>query len=226
MQHGANLNSNHNHNQSQRKQRDESPCRLSQCLRPCLAACESYRGGRDNLSPAWKRPSGALHPHTEKELEAGDGHASKIWQAQKNTPPCTLDDLREADGLLFGSPTRYGNMTAQMKALIDSTPASGSRERWKGNPLAFSPQLPPPWRTRNNLRHHDDPSPSFGNAHRRRRLFDGRHDPHRSARRARPTVRAQSPEKKANWRRLLKTLPSAGHKANVWQNWRRRFVAD
>jgi NAD(P)H dehydrogenase (quinone) len=42
-------------------------------------------------------------PHTEKELEAGDGHASKIWQAQKNTPPCTLDDLREADGLLLGA---------------------------------------------------------------------------------------------------------------------------
>ena len=60
-------------------------------------------------------------PHTEKELEAGSGHASKMWQAQKNIPICTLGDLREADGLLLGSPTRYGNMTAQMKALIDST---------------------------------------------------------------------------------------------------------
>ena len=29
-------------------------------------------------------------PHTEKELEADEGHASKIWQAQKNTPACTL----------------------------------------------------------------------------------------------------------------------------------------
>jgi NAD(P)H dehydrogenase (quinone) len=50
-------------------------------------------------------------PHTEKELETDEGHASKIWQAQKNTPACTLYDLREADGLLLGSPTRYGNMT-------------------------------------------------------------------------------------------------------------------
>jgi NAD(P)H dehydrogenase (quinone) len=56
-------------------------------------------------------------PHTEKELEAGDGHASKVWQAQKTTPACTLDDLREADGLLLGSPTRYGNMSAQMKGV-------------------------------------------------------------------------------------------------------------
>jgi NAD(P)H dehydrogenase (quinone) len=28
-----------------------------------------------------------------------------MWHAQKNTPVCTLDDLREADGLLLGSPT-------------------------------------------------------------------------------------------------------------------------
>src|SRR5689334_3199402 len=60
-------------------------------------------------------------PHTEAELESGDGYASKIWKEQKATAVCTLDDLRDCDGLLIGSPTRYGNMTAQMKALIDST---------------------------------------------------------------------------------------------------------
>ena len=60
-------------------------------------------------------------PHVEKELEVGDGYATKIWKDQKDIQPCTLDDLREADGLLLGSPTRYGNMTAAMKALIDST---------------------------------------------------------------------------------------------------------
>lgn len=60
-------------------------------------------------------------PHTEKELEAGDGYATKVWREQKSIPVCTVEDLREADGLLMGSPTRYGNMTAQMKALLDST---------------------------------------------------------------------------------------------------------
>jgi NAD(P)H dehydrogenase (quinone) len=73
-------------------------------------------------------------PHTEKEPEAGDGHASKIWQAQKNTPPCTLDDLREADGLLLGPPTRYGNMTARMKALIDSTASLWLSGAMEGKP--------------------------------------------------------------------------------------------
>lgn len=32
-----------------------------------------------------------------------------------------IDDLEWADGVAFGSPTRYGNMTAQMKNYIDQT---------------------------------------------------------------------------------------------------------
>jgi NAD(P)H dehydrogenase (quinone) len=59
-------------------------------------------------------------PHTEKELEAGEGYATKVWGEQKPVPVCTVEDFRQADVLLMGSPTRFGNMTAQMKALIDS----------------------------------------------------------------------------------------------------------
>ena len=59
-------------------------------------------------------------PHTEKELEAGEGYATKVWGEQKRVPVCAVEDFRQADGLLMGSPTRFGNMTAQMKALIDS----------------------------------------------------------------------------------------------------------
>ena len=33
----------------------------------------------------------------------------------------TLEDLREADGLLLGSPTRFGNMAAPLKYFLDST---------------------------------------------------------------------------------------------------------
>ena len=73
-------------------------------------------------------------PHTEKELEAGEGYATKVWREQKNIPVCTLDDLREADGLLMGSPTRYGNMTAQMKALIDSTASLWLSGAMEGKP--------------------------------------------------------------------------------------------
>jgi len=37
-----------------------------------------------------------------------------------DVPVATLDQLREADALIFGTPTRFGNMCQQMKALIDS----------------------------------------------------------------------------------------------------------
>jgi NAD(P)H dehydrogenase (quinone) len=45
-----------------------------------------------------------------------------------------VNDLREADGVLFGSPTRYGNMTAQMKALIDSTVELWLKGEMEGKP--------------------------------------------------------------------------------------------
>lgn len=36
-------------------------------------------------------------------------------------PVCTPDDLRKADAVIFGSPTRYGSVTAQMRQFLDST---------------------------------------------------------------------------------------------------------
>ncbi len=36
-------------------------------------------------------------------------------------PYATLEDLRRADGLLLGSPTRFGNMAAPLKYFLDST---------------------------------------------------------------------------------------------------------
>ncbi|MBI5561613.1 MAG: NAD(P)H:quinone oxidoreductase [Deltaproteobacteria bacterium] len=36
-------------------------------------------------------------------------------------PVATVDDLAEADAVIFGTPTRFGNMTAQMRAFLDAT---------------------------------------------------------------------------------------------------------
>lgn len=44
-------------------------------------------------------------------------------EAQSEVPEAALDDLRWADGICWGSPTRFGNMAAQMKQLIDSAGA-------------------------------------------------------------------------------------------------------
>lgn len=73
-------------------------------------------------------------PHVEKELEAGDGYASQIWREQKDIPACTIEDMRECDGMLMGSGTRYGNMIAQMKALIDSTASLWLAGAMEGKP--------------------------------------------------------------------------------------------
>lgn len=42
-------------------------------------------------------------------------------ESLKHIPLATNDDLRWADGVCFGSPTRYGNMSAQLKNFIDQT---------------------------------------------------------------------------------------------------------
>ncbi|MBI5831996.1 MAG: NAD(P)H:quinone oxidoreductase [Armatimonadetes bacterium] len=46
------------------------------------------------------------------------------WQAfvesTKDAPRAQLDDLDWADGIIFGTPTRFGNAAAQLKAFIDT----------------------------------------------------------------------------------------------------------
>ena len=36
-------------------------------------------------------------------------------------PGCTVDDLAEADAVIFGTPTRFGNMCGQMRQFLDAT---------------------------------------------------------------------------------------------------------
>ena len=49
-------------------------------------------------------------------------------------PYATHDDLRECDGLVLGSPTRFGNMAAPLKYFLDGTSAL-----WIGGALAGKP---------------------------------------------------------------------------------------
>jgi NAD(P)H dehydrogenase (quinone) len=46
-------------------------------------------------------------------------HARATLEVQKDIPVCTPEDFKTADGILFGTPTRFGNMCSQMKALFD-----------------------------------------------------------------------------------------------------------
>jgi len=45
----------------------------------------------------------------------------RAQQAQADIPAVTHDDLRWADAIAWGTPTRYGNMSAQMKQFVDTT---------------------------------------------------------------------------------------------------------
>jgi len=69
----------------------------------------------------------------ERDL-AKHEHALAVWNRQQEIPVCTLDDLKEADGIIFGSPTRYGNMTAQMKRLFDGTAKLWLEGAFEGKP--------------------------------------------------------------------------------------------
>ena len=52
----------------------------------------------------------------------------------KGAPYATNDDLRRADGLLLGSPTRFGNMAAPLKYFLD-----GTSSLWLDGTLAGKP---------------------------------------------------------------------------------------
>ncbi len=58
-------------------------------------------------------------------------------EAQKNVPVATLDDLTWADGIAFGSPTRYGNMTAQLKNFLDQTGPLWAQGQLAGKAAGF-----------------------------------------------------------------------------------------
>jgi NAD(P)H dehydrogenase (quinone) len=42
-------------------------------------------------------------------------------KAFSHVPVCTVDELAEADAIIFGTPTRFGNMCGQMRQFLDAT---------------------------------------------------------------------------------------------------------
>lgn len=47
--------------------------------------------------------------------------ALEAQKAFAHVPICTLDELESADAIIFGTPTRFGNMCGQMRQFIDAT---------------------------------------------------------------------------------------------------------
>ena len=49
--------------------------------------------------------------------------ALEAQEAFSDVPECTIDDLEGADAIIFGTPTRFGNMAGQMRQFLDTTGA-------------------------------------------------------------------------------------------------------
>jgi NAD(P)H dehydrogenase (quinone) len=58
-------------------------------------------------------------------------------QSIRSIPVITAEELVQADGLLFGFPTRFGAPAAQMKAFWDSTGGLWAKGALVGKPVGF-----------------------------------------------------------------------------------------
>ena len=47
--------------------------------------------------------------------------AVEAQKAFSHVPVCTVDELTSADAIIFGTPTRFGNMCGQMRQFLDAT---------------------------------------------------------------------------------------------------------
>jgi len=47
--------------------------------------------------------------------------AVEAQKAFSHVPVCTVDELATADAIIFGTPTRFGNMCGQMRQFLDAT---------------------------------------------------------------------------------------------------------
>ena len=80
---------------------------------------EAVKEGADGVSGAAVK---ICHvPETLPEEVLIKMGALEAQKAQAHIPTCELEDLVSADAIIFGTPTRFGNMCGQMRQFLDST---------------------------------------------------------------------------------------------------------
>lgn len=60
-------------------------------------------------------------PETLSEEVLGKMGALEAQKKMAHIPVCTVEDLAGADAIIFGTPTRFGNMCGQMRQFLDAT---------------------------------------------------------------------------------------------------------
>jgi len=71
---------------------------------------------------------------TVPDLRSAAEDAAAVEIPDQGPPYASLDDLAACDGLILGSPTRFGNMAAPLKHFID-----GTSSHWLSGTLAGKP---------------------------------------------------------------------------------------
>jgi NAD(P)H dehydrogenase (quinone) len=80
---------------------------------------EAVKEGADGVNGATVRICRVQETLPEEVLiKMGALEAQKV---QANVPVCEVEDLVWADAIIFGTPTRFGNMCGQMRQFLDST---------------------------------------------------------------------------------------------------------
>jgi NAD(P)H dehydrogenase (quinone) len=73
-------------------------------------------GQVDGAEAVLRRVPETLPPEVLEKMGAVD-----TQKAQARIPICTVEELAEADAVIFGTPTRFGNMCGQMRQFLDAT---------------------------------------------------------------------------------------------------------
>ena len=60
-------------------------------------------------------------PETLSDEVLGKMGALEARKSMANIPVCKVDELAGADAIIFGAPTRFGNMCGQMRQFLDAT---------------------------------------------------------------------------------------------------------
>ncbi|NDY56426.1 NAD(P)H:quinone oxidoreductase [Desulfovibrio sulfodismutans] len=76
-----------------------------------------------------RRVPETLSPEVIEKMGAAD-----IQKSLSVVPVCTLDELEAADAILFGTPTRFGNMCGQMRQFLDATGGLWAKGALVGKP--------------------------------------------------------------------------------------------
>jgi NAD(P)H dehydrogenase (quinone) len=70
----------------------------------------------DGAEAVLRRVPETLPSEVLEKMGAVDGQKS-----QAHVPICTVEELAAADAVIFGTPTRFGNMCGQMRQFLDAT---------------------------------------------------------------------------------------------------------